>query len=257
MQLLKKIVWLCAICLLLTVRPSVADLPSTLEQIRPAVVGVGTVLPTRNPRAKFTGTGFAVADGRYVITNHHVIPDVIDYAKKETLTIFTGRGKEARGLKAELIGTDEWHDLALLKISGKPLPALKIDGRSAVKEGEQYAFTGFPIGMVLGLYPVTHKGMVSAITPIVIPAMSSQQLSVQQIRRMRAPFEVYQLDAIAYPGNSGSPLYDIETGRVVGVVNSVFVKESKESVLSKPSGIAYAIPSEYIKKLLDKYKITY
>ena len=54
--------------------------------------------------------------------------------------------------------------------------------------------------------------------------------------------EVFQLDATAYPGNSGSLLYDPETGEVVGIINKLFVKESKEVVLEKPSGITYAIP---------------
>jgi S1-C subfamily serine protease len=56
------------------------------------------------------------------------------------------------------------------------------------------------------------------------------------------------LDATAYPGNSGSPLYIPETGEVVGVINKVFVKESREAVLEKPSGITYAIPVRYVKQ---------
>ena len=257
MSALRLGTWIFGLLLLTATNVSAADLPSTVAQIRPGVVAVGTIMPTRSPRAKFVGTGFVVGDGRHVITNRHVIPDKIDSKRKEKLSVFIGRGKQARSRTAELVGSDDKHDLALLRISGKPLPSLEIDGQEPVVEGKEYAFTGFPIGMVLGLYPVTHKGMVSAITPIVIPAMSSRQLTVQQIRRMRAPFEVYQLDAVAYPGNSGSPLYEIDSGKVVGVVNSVFVKESKESVLSSPSGIAYAIPSVYIKKLLDKEKISY
>jgi S1-C subfamily serine protease len=70
------------------------------------------------------------------------------------------------------------------------------------------------------------------------------------MRRLRNLFDAFQLDATAYPGNSGSPVYDPRTGRVVGVINSVVVKESKESVLEKPSGISYAIPAEYVKQLL-------
>jgi len=68
---------------------------------------------------------------------------------------------------------------------------------------------------------------------------------------MRNPFMVFQLDATAYPGNSGSPVYEPQTGRVIGVINSVFVKESRESILQKPSGISYAIPSAYVHSLLD------
>ena len=62
---------------------------------------------------------------------------------------------------------------------------------------------------------------------------------------------MYQLDATAYPGNSGSPLYDPETGVVIGVLNMVFVKSTKENVLSDPSGISYAIPVEYLQRLLS------
>jgi S1-C subfamily serine protease len=68
---------------------------------------------------------------------------------------------------------------------------------------------------------------------------------------MRNPFDVYQLDAIAYPGNSGSAVYRASTGEVIGVMNSVFVKESRESLLSAPSGIAYAIPVRHLRALLE------
>ncbi|MCW8949129.1 MAG: S1C family serine protease, partial [Sedimenticola sp.] len=64
----------------------------------------------------------------------------------------------------------------------------------------------------------------------------------------------YQLDGTAYPGNSGSPVYDSQSGRVVGVLNSVFVKESKETLLERPSGISYAIPVRYVHALLKDAK---
>jgi S1-C subfamily serine protease len=69
---------------------------------------------------------------------------------------------------------------------------------------------------------------------------------------MRDPYNVFQLDAIAYPGNSGSPLYDPGSGQVVGVINSVFVKESREAVLEKPSGITFAIPARWVQQLLTR-----
>ena len=229
-----------------------ADLPGVIEQVRPSIVAVGTVHPTRHPRSVFTGTGFIVGGGRHVVTNMHVIPDKLDFERKESVAIFSGRGKNAKVHLAELIARDDDHDLALLEIQGKPLPALRVGSSDRVREGEEYAFTGFPIGMVLGLYPVTHRGIVSAVTPIIIPSTSSGKLTARQIKRMRNPYTVFQLDAIAYPGNSGSPLFDTASGRVVGVINSVFIKESKETMLSAPSGITYAIPAQYLTKLMRK-----
>jgi S1-C subfamily serine protease len=92
--------------------------------------------------------------------------------------------------------------------------------------------------------------MISSITPIAVPSTSLSQLSAQKISRLRAPDLVYQLDGTAYPGNSGSPLYNPETGTVIGIVNMVHVKTTKEDILSKPSGISYAIPIEHARKLL-------
>jgi len=137
---------------------------------------------------------------------------------------------------------------------GKKLKPLKLGAARMVREGSEIAFTGFPIGMVLGLYPVTHRGIVSAVTPVVIPAMSSRQLTARIIKRMRDPYKVYQLDATAYPGNSGSPVYLEGSGRVIGVINSVLVKTTKESALNDPSGITYAIPVRFVYALLRRAK---
>ena len=230
---------------------SAAELPDTVDRIRPSIVGIGTVLPTRRPPGKFIGTGFVVADGRHIITNAHTIPKEINKERREMLAVLTGEG-ENKVREAELLFKDEDHDLALLRIKGPPRPAMRLGQSASVREGELYAFTGFPIGMVLGMRPVTHRGIVSAITPIAIPQISSRSLDPGMIKRLSEPYDVFQLDATAYPGNSGSPLYHPETGEVVGVINKVFVKETKEKVLEKPSGISYAIPIRYAKALLKR-----
>jgi S1-C subfamily serine protease len=231
-----------------------AGLPDIIDRIRPGVVAVGTVMPLRRPSAQFRGTGFAIGDGHLVISNHHVIPELIDLAKKETLAVFSGRGSQAKVHPARIVKTDPDHDLVILEISNGPLPALALAREEAIREGEAIAFTGFPIGMVLGLYPVTHRGIISAITPVVIPSNNSKSLTAKQIQRMRNRFAVYQLDGTAYPGNSGSPVYDVQSGEVVGVLNSVFVKGTKETLLERPSGISYAIPVRYIHELLEGAK---
>lgn len=246
-----KILWAVCGCLFLVAAPCVAGLPETVALVRPAVVGVGTLQMTRRPPARLLGTGFVIGDGTLVVTNAHVVPEVLDVAQMEVLAVFAGRGEHPDRRQAHQVAVDPVHDLAILKIEGRPLPALRLGEASRVREGESIAFTGFPIGAVLGLYPVTHRGIVSAISPIVLPASQGRQLTPALIKRMRDPFEIFQLDATAYPGNSGSPMYLPRTGEVVGVVNMVFVKESKETVLEKPSGIAYAIPVRHLKALLD------
>ena len=95
--------------------------------------------------------------------------------------------------------------------------------------------------------------MVSAITPIAIPPPLAAQLDPRMLRRLATgPFPVFQLDATAYPGNSGSPVYDPESGEVLGIINMVFVKGTKEAALTQPSGITYAIPGKYLRSLLAK-----
>jgi len=246
------IAWLVLFGLALPCHATHAGLPDTIEHTQSSIVGIGTVQKTRRPPAKLVGTGFVVGDGRHVVTNAHVIPKEIDTAKLEYLAVFTGKGNNPKARQAVKLKVDEAHDLVLLKIEGAPLPALSLGASSRVREGEEYAFTGFPLGAVFGLHPVTHRGIVSAITPIALQANAASQLDPAQIRRLRSPYDVFQLDATAYPGNSGSPLYHPETGAVIGIVNMVFIKEGRENVLAKPSGISYAIPSQYARQLLKE-----
>lgn len=226
-----------------------AGLPETIAKVKPGVVGVGTVQQTRQPPVNLLATGFVVAGGNHVVTNAHAIPNMMSDNPDEYLAVLTGE-ENGRAYPASITKLDRVHDLALLHFSGKPLRPFRLGNSDRVREGELYAFTGFPIGMVLGMRPVTHRGIVSAITPIAIPQISPKLLDPRMIRQLRDPYDVFQLDATAYPGNSGSPLYVPETGEVVGVINKVFVKESKEAVLERPSGITYAIPVRYVKELL-------
>ena len=62
------------------------------------------------------------------------------------------------------------------------------------------------------------------------------------------------LDATAYPGNSGSPVYDPESGDVLGIINMVFVKGTKETALTQPSGVTYAIPASHLRELLKSVR---
>lgn len=245
---------------LLTSGLAVADnntLSKTIKRIKPSIIAVATYLPTRRPRQRLLGTGFVVGNGQYVITNDHVIPKKMNTEKKERLVLYSGRGRNVQMIEVTELASDLTHDLSLLVMKNKILPAFKLGDTTTVEEGCDIAFTGFPITSVLGIFPVTHRGIVSSITPNVIPFSASSQLTPALIKILRDPYGVFQLDATAYPGNSGSPMYDPETGKVLGVINKVFIKESKETVLEKPSGITYAIPVKYVKALLKKKGIKF
>ena len=234
-----------------------ADLVATVPRIKPSIVAVGTYQRTRSPAFQFRGTGFVVGDGQLVATNAHVLPERLDTANMEALVIvLPGDGQTGTVRTASVAATDRGRDLAVLKLGAGPaLPALRLAASGGVREGQEIAFTGFPIGNVLGMTPVTHRGIVSAITPIGIPQANARDLNPALVRRLANDvFRVYQLDATAYPGNSGSPLYDPASGAVLGVLNMVFVKGTKESVLSDPSGISYAIPVEHLHRLLGEVR---
>ena len=231
-----------------------SDVLDTIARVKRSVVAVGTFERARSPEFEFRGTGFAVGTGSTIATNAHVLRAKLNDTGREVLAVLlpgaTPDTAQVRVVKESAL--DEGSDLALLELAGEPLPPLGLHDSASVREGQQVLITGFPLGAVLGAFPVTHRGMISAITPIAIPQARAAQLDAAVIRRLGSgSFTVFQLDATAYPGNSGSPLYDPITGEVFGIVNMVFVKGTKESVLTQPSGITYAIPASHLKALLD------
>jgi len=228
-----------------------AQLEETIIKVKPSVVGIGTYHRMKSPAVTLMGTGFAVGDGLHIVTNAHVLPDTLDFERMERQVVITGRNSEPDVRDATVVFSDKAHDIALLKISGAALPPLTMGDSDLVREGRRVAFTGFPIGMVLGFFPATHQAIVSSITPIIRPVNNAVQLDANLIRQLKTPFMIFQLDGVAYPGNSGSPLYDPDTGVVYGIINMVYVKGKKEAALSAPSGISYAIPGKHIVNMLN------
>ncbi|MGK5003781.1 S1 family peptidase [Janthinobacterium sp. LB2P70] len=245
------------LCLALASAPCRADAPlaQTIARIKPSIVGVGNLQKTRTPPMNFIGTGFVTGDGLSVLTCAHVIQKLLDANPNEVIGILTGQGDVAQFRPAKVQALDTEHDLALLRLAGAPLPALALGDAATVREGQAMAFTGFPLGTLLGLRHVTHRATVSSLTPVVMPSENAQRLDVRRLAQLqKAPYTVFQLDATAYPGSSGSPLFDPETGLVYGIVNMVYVKGLKEAAISAPSGITYAIPGSHMQAILLKNK---
>jgi len=240
-----------------------ADLADTVARVKPSVVIVGTYNATNSPRFSLRGTGFMLADGatlssNWVVTNAHVLQQPAEDETDAALVVQIRPGSSAAEMRqARVLEVDKMHDLTLLRIDGPAVPALALRDSDQVREGQSVAFMGFPIGGALGFSPVTHRGMVSSIAAAALPTATAQQLNAQVIRSLRSgggSFDIFQLDGTAYPGNSGGPLFDPDTGGVWGVVNMVMLKSVRESALSSPSGISYAIPSKYVLQLLQRHQ---
>jgi serine protease Do len=244
-----------ALCLplLAGVLPARAEIEAVIAGAKPSVLAVGTFNALNNPGFRFRGTGFVVDDGTHAITNAHVLPMSGDADAGDRLIVVLSGGDGRQGRGAKVVATDAVFDLALLKFDGAPLPALKLAPEAAVPDGRAVVLVGYPIGVVFGFVPVSHRGIVAATVPVAQPLPNARLLDQRTVHRMRqGSFDILQLDATAYPGNSGSPLLDADSGLVLGVINSVHVKATRESALTHPTGISYAIPVRHAAALLQR-----
>lgn len=224
------------------------ELASLIQRAKTSIVAIGTFHFNTKPTIQFFGTGFVIGTGNRIVTNHHVVAAIQKKDRLFNLRIFH-KNLPRKGIKATILAEDEFHDLTILELEGKKMPALPLEKERRIKEGHKIAFTGYPIGLVLGLNPTTHTGIISAIAPIVLPSPTAKIINGELIQHLKKPFDIFQIDATAYPGNSGSPVYRIATGEVVGVINKVFIKGKKEHVLKEPTGITYAIPVKFVHEL--------
>lgn len=227
-----------------------------IASMKPSVCAVGTFSALDSPRFGFRGSGFFVGNGSLVATCWHVLPDATadtGSAVKTLAVLAPAADGSVEVREAELVASQRTHDLALLRVKGRPGTPVHLGADDSPREGMEVALMGFPIGGVLGFKAVTHRGIVASIVASALPTAQARQLKEAAVSRLReGSFELLQLDATAYPGNSGGPLFDVETQQVIGVVNMVLVKNNRESALSQPTGITYAVPVRYLRDLLDK-----
>ena len=139
------------------------------------------------------GTGFFIDSGGYIATANHVV----DNSKKITVIIFRDN-KAVSSHEAKIIKQNPKTDTAIIKIEGKDYPFLELRSYDDSNEGEDIGFIGFPLGTN---FPTINKGIVSS------------KISIDST-------STYTINAFINPGNSGGPLFSLEDGKVLGVINS-------------------------------------
>jgi len=181
-----------------------------VEAVRGAIVGISATLPYGTS----LGTGVAVADGGYILTNHHVIEGA------SSLKVYFA-DKDVGN--ASMIWSDASLDIAIIK-SEKNIPYLATSPLSEVSVGDDVLAIGTPISLQFQ-HTVT-KGIVSAL---------NRTLEIQSISGYTTYMQnLIQHDASINAGNSGGPLIN-STGKIIGI-NSLKASDAE--------GIGFAIPIE-------------
>lgn len=227
------------------------DTTSVVAAAKPSVFAVGLFSRAQKPAFRFAGTCFAIDGGRFVTCAHVV--QALDPASRDMLSISLPTVEGNRAIEVKVIAVRRESDLAILEpVSPLPMPVRPLRLASNLPpEGAEIVLIGFPIGSALGLIPASHRGMVAAVVPMAMALPTTTGLEARNVQALRsAPIEILQLDATAYPGNSGGPVIDVRTGLVVGVVSLTLVKNTRESAMSAPSGISYAVPVQQLAGLI-------
>ncbi|WP_271853446.1 S1C family serine protease [Planococcus maritimus] len=212
------------------------DVTETVDATAEAVVGVSNLQAGNNPFAQTStqeaGAGSGViykkqGDDAFIVTNHHVVED----AKEVVVTLANGEE-----LEAEVLGSDVWTDLAVLKVPGTQIETVAEFGDSSVlKSGEPVIAIGNPLGLQF-------SGSVT--TGVISGTERSIPIDVNQDGQEDWQSEVLQTDAAINPGNSGGALLNAQ-GQVIGINSMKIAQDAVEGIgLAIPINSAIPIISE-------------
>lgn len=168
-----------------------------------------------------SGSGFIVHDGRYVLTNAHVV------ANSRSVRVKLSSGTIVKGAVTDI---DQVSDLALIKLDlpdGEKLQAVKFGSSSSIRPGEWVVALGSP----LNLTNTITAGIVSSVL------RPSRELGLEQYK---PDMEYVQTDAPITHGNSGGPLVNLD-GEVIGV-----------NTMTAGPGISFAIPSDFAQNFVSR-----
>ena len=170
-------------------------------------------------RSSALGSGFVISEDGFIVTNNHVIAG----ADEITIEFFNGDT-----LDAELVGTDEKTDIALLKVEAdQPLPFVSFGDSDLARVGDWVVAMGNPLGQGFSV----SAGIVSA-----------------RNRALSGTYDDYiQTDAAINRGNSGGPLFNLD-GEVIGV-NTAILSPNGGSI-----GIGFSMASNVVKGVVDQLK---
>lgn len=192
--------------------PSIADLVDSVEEV---VASISVESVNRGLFFDFTdegaGSGIILSSDGYIVTNYHVIHDVI--AVKVDLP-------NGESYDADIVGWDVVTDLAVLKIEpDASLPVVEWGNSDSMRVGDWVVALGNALSLKGG--PTVTLGIISALG--------------RTVPTERGPlYHMIQTDAAINKGNSGGPLVSLD-GKVIGI---------STAMLGQAQGIGFAVSSE-------------
>ncbi|WP_424830960.1 Do family serine endopeptidase [Ruegeria sp.] len=175
-------------------------------------------------RSNALGSGFVISEDGFIVTNNHVIAE----ADEILVEFFPGDGQPKKELPAQVIGTDEKTDIALLKVEASgPLKYVQFGDSDTARVGDWVIAMGNPLGQGFSV----SAGIVSA-----------------RNRALSGSYDDYiQTDAAINRGNSGGPLFNMD-GQVIGV-NTAILSPNGGSI-----GIGFSMASNVVIKVVDQLR---
>lgn len=200
------------------------SISESIDKVYDSVVVVNNY---QNGRLAGYGSGFVYkkdSNYGYVLTNNHVVEDATE------IRLTLSNGEE---VKAEVLGTDSYMDIAVLRIDAdNVLQVAEIGDSTEAKLGDTVFTVGTPVSTDYA--GTVTKGIISGENREITVTNNGSQYMMEAI----------QIDASINPGNSGGPLVNIN-GEVIGI-NSVKLVESSVE------GMGFAIPIEVAISQIDK-----
>lgn len=193
------------------------------EKVEKSVVGVLCYVDGQEgTESSYTtmGSGIVISKDGYIITNSHIIGNSRKAYKFKVVT------SDKKEYKAGVVGYDSRNDIAVLKVDAKNLTPAQFGNSDELKVTEDIIIVGNPLGI----------NYQNSVTKGIISALDRKALSSNNAK-------VIQTDAAINPGNSGGPMVNMY-GQVVGVATAKVVLDDYE-------GMAFAIPGNTVKKLVD------
>jgi serine protease Do len=175
--------------------------------------------PTTTQLVPSLGSGFVIDDDGVILTNDHVVRGA-----ERILVSFP----DGRDVEAELVGSDEASDVAVLRVRLEGLTAVPVGRAEDLRIGEWLIAFGNPFGHLLSNpEPSVTVGVASALHRHIVPTEGERGSYLGMI----------QTDAAINPGNSGGPLVNA-VGEVVGMNTSIFSRSGGSE------GMGFAVPIE-------------